>query len=197
MHKNILFLGYEESKTCLINELKKRCCNVDNHNNKIFETNKYDLVITFGYRHLIPREVLKDSKKPIINLHISYLPWNRGAHPNFWSFMDQSPSGVTIHEIDEGIDTGPIIYQKYVCFDKNEVTFKDTYNRLIDEIEKLFISKIEYIISQKYVANPQINKGTFHKKVELPSRFSGWDAIISDEIKRLNSFQEMNQKSKN
>ncbi len=185
MNKNILFLGYGESETCLINELKKKGCNVDNHNNKFFEPNKYDLVITFGYRHLINQKVLKETTRPIINLHISYLPWNRGAHPNFWSFMDQSPSGVTIHEIDEGIDTGPIIYQKYVCFDENEVTFKDTYNRLIDEIEKLFISKIENLISHKYIANPQINSGTFHNKIDLPSTFSGWDANIKREIDRI------------
>lgn len=53
---------------------KEKGCSVDNHNNKIFEPNKYALVITFGYRHFINREVLKDMKKPIINLHTSYLP---------------------------------------------------------------------------------------------------------------------------
>jgi len=194
MNKNILFLGYGENETSLINELKKKGCNVHSHNNNFFEPNKYDLVITFGYRHLITQKVLKETKRPIINLHISYLPWNRGAHPSFWSFMDQSPSGVTIHEINEGIDTGPIIYQKYVYFDKKEVTFNDTYNRLIVEIEKLFFSKIENIISQKYVTKPQISKGTFQKKVDLPSTFSGWDANISYEIKRLYNLRKMNTK---
>ena len=38
-------------------------------------------------------------------MHISYLPFNRGAHPNYWSFKDNSPKGVTIHFIDNGIDT--------------------------------------------------------------------------------------------
>ena len=40
----------------------------------------------------------------------------------------------------------PIIFQKYVNFDDNELTFKDTHKRLISEIEKLFISNIEDII---------------------------------------------------
>ncbi|MCL0081308.1 hypothetical protein M1N64_03665 [Peptococcaceae bacterium] len=41
-----------------------------------------------------------------INLHISFLPWNRGADPNFWSFIENAPVGVSIHYLDEGIDTG-------------------------------------------------------------------------------------------
>ncbi len=43
---------------------------------------------------------------------MGYLPFNRGAHPNFWSFMEKTPSGVTMHEINSGIDKGKIIVQK-------------------------------------------------------------------------------------
>jgi hypothetical protein len=80
----------------------------------------YDLIISFGYRHIISKEIIKSVNCPIINLHISYLPYNRGAHPNFWSFYDKTPSGVTIHLVNEGIDTGPIIYQRHIIFDNNE-----------------------------------------------------------------------------
>ena len=75
-----------------------------------------DLVITFNYRKILDKNILKKLKRPAINLHISYLPFNRGCHPNFWSFVENSPKGVTIHEIDKGIDTGPIIYQKKISF---------------------------------------------------------------------------------
>jgi len=40
------------------------------------------------------------------------LPYNKGSHPNFWSFIENSPKGVSIHEIDEGIDTGKLIASK-------------------------------------------------------------------------------------
>ena len=82
-----------------------------------------------------------------INLHISYLPFNRGAHPNFWSFVDNSPKGVTIHEIDEGLDTGPIIHQKKLSFNikkKESDTFFKTYKILNNEIQKLFFKKINH-----------------------------------------------------
>ena len=50
--------------------------------------------------------------KTLINLHISYLPYNRGSYPNYWSFKENTPNGVSIHHIDDGIDTGPVLVQK-------------------------------------------------------------------------------------
>lgn len=85
---------------------------------------------------------------PIINLHISYLPGNRGAHPNFWSFYDETPSRVSIHLIDTGIDTGPILFQKYVDFNQDEKAFSQTYKKLVIEIEKLFIENIQKEIAR-------------------------------------------------
>ena len=72
-------------------------------------------------------------------MRISFLPWNKGAHPNFWSFYENTPKGVSIHLIDKGIDTGPIIYQKIVKFSKNEETFEQTYSVLKNEIEDLLL----------------------------------------------------------
>lgn len=45
---------------------------------------------------------------------MSYLPYNKGTHPNYWSFIENTPKGVMIHEIDKGIDTGNIIVQKKI-----------------------------------------------------------------------------------
>jgi methionyl-tRNA formyltransferase len=129
--------------------------------------------------------MIKKIDCPIFNLHISYLPYNRGAHPNFWSFYDNTPSGVTIHLIDEGIDTGPIIYQKYINFNIDEKTFILTYFRLIKEIEDLFISNTYKLISNEWIAKPQCGNGTHHFKKDLPINFSGWDSKISNEIKKL------------
>lgn len=58
-------------------------------------------------------------KTPVLNLHISYLPWNRGANPNFWSFVENTKKGVTIHEIDEKLDKGKILLRKELEFDEN------------------------------------------------------------------------------
>src|SRR5271157_696901 len=68
--------------------------------------------VMFGY--LLKPDFLGLLPKGCINLHPSYLPYNRGAYPNVWSIVDQTPAGVTLHYVDEGIDTGDIIRQKKV-----------------------------------------------------------------------------------
>lgn len=188
--KKVLFLGYSKEETTLIDELLKARCDVSHTNKKIKSIAGYDFVVSFGYKHILSKSVIQSSNAPIINLHISYLPWNRGAHPNFWSFYDGTPSGVSIHLVDDGIDTGPIIYQKYVNFCKNEDTFQKTYKKLIFEIELLFTENISKIIANQFKIIPQCSKGTFHTVKDLPKEFKGWDCNISSEIYRLKKYHQ-------
>ena len=187
----ILFLGYGENETILIEELRKKNIECIHENKKIFDANDFDLVISFGYRHIIDKKILYESSATFINLHMSYLPWNKGAHPNFWSFYDSTPIGITIHSIDPGIDTGPIIFQKYINFEVDEITFKKTYDRLKKELEKLFIQNMEKILSLDFPMCKQTIKGTFHKKDDLPKEFRGWDMNIDEEITRLHEIQKI------
>ena len=183
----ILFLGYSREQTSLVDDLVSKKCEVWHTDEKIQSTVGYDLVISYGYRHILKKEIIESSTAPIVNLHISYLPWNRGAHPNFWSFYECTPSGVSIHLIDEGVDTGAIIYQRYVNFDKEEDTFSKTYKKLIVEIEKLFRDNIDELISKNFIATPQRRKGSYHSVANLPKEFIGWDTVIKEEVVRLDS----------
>lgn len=185
--KQVLFLGYTSDQTKIINDLINANCEVWHTQEKIETTQGFDFVISYGYRHILKKAIIESSDAHIINLHISYLPWNRGAHPNFWSFFDCTPSGVSIHLIDEGVDTGPILYQSYVNFSKDQNTFSQTYQQLISEIEMLFKENLKEIISGTYKALPQRRKGTYHKVADLPSEFSGWDSDIQDEVRQLDS----------
>ena len=125
-------------------------------------------------------------KRPAINLHISYLPFNKGSHPNFWSFVENTPKGVTIHEIDRGVDTGPIIYQKKMKFDinKKNTTFFHTHKILNSEVKKLFLKKISKILDKKYISRKQRKGGTLHYKRNLPKHiFNNWKIKIKDFLK--------------
>jgi methionyl-tRNA formyltransferase len=183
--KSILFLGYDNKRTKLIGELEKAGHSVTHQENYIDTLEGYDLAVAFGYRYKIRKELIQTAQIPIINLHISYLPWNKGAHPNFWAFWDNTPSGVTIHEIDQNFDTGPIIFQEMVEFDIEKETFATSYNKLIAAIENLFIKNMTTIISKNYTKHIQRGRGTIHSVNQLPAEFSGWDANISKEITRL------------
>ena len=200
--KKILFLGYPPKKTKIIDKLK------ENKNYQIFNTkNKIklknleniNLIISFGYKYIISEDILK-KKKNIINLHVSYLPYNRGAHPNFWSFAENTPSGVTIHKIDKGIDTGNIIYQKLLDFElnknKKKLTFNETYSTLISEIENLFIINSKNLLNNEYNEFKQIGSGTYHNSNELPAILKSWNQNIFNTVNKYNREKNDNIKKK-
>jgi len=145
-----------------------------------------DLIISFGYRHIIPKEIIKKFQNKIINLHISLLPWNRGADPNLWSFLDKTPKGVTIHYIDEGIDTGAIISQREVFLNTNG-TLRSTYNILIQEIKELFVQTWPDLIRKKIIPITQPKElGSFHSSSDKEKYehllTDGWDTPVSNLI---------------
>lgn len=185
--KKILFLGYGREQTILVDALEKNNCLVDHTSEKVTPVAGYDFIVSFGYRYILNQSVITQFDCPIFNLHISYLPFNRGAHPNFWSFFDNTPAGVTIHLIDDGVDTGPIVAQKYVKFKLEDDTFTKTYNTLIEEIEDLFLEHLPSFLSNKWTAKEQKGPGTHHCAKDLPSNFSGWNSNIQREISRLNT----------
>ena len=192
--KTILFLGYDSSKTKIIDSIRKLGVRVIHQDKKEIEESKFesvDLVISFGYRHLLS-ETIVEKYSPIINLHVSYLPFNRGSFANFWSFYDQTQSGVSIHLIDKGIDTGDILYQKKIDFDPKKMTFRETHNILLEQIEKLFLDNIRQILSLKYPLTKQSHKGTYHHSKDFPSEFRGWDENIDKEINRLKNLRKKN-----
>jgi len=98
----------------------------------------FNFLISCGYRHIIKKELLDQFPNRAINLHISYLPWNRGTNPNFWSFVEDTPKEVTIHYLDEGIDTGDIIVQKKIEFHSDHETLATSYKKLQAAIQELF-----------------------------------------------------------
>lgn len=177
----ILFLGYKECK--LLTFLKNRY-NVIQTEEKINinDTLDIDYIISFGYKHIITKNIIEKFKNKIINLHISYLPYNKGYHPNFWSFYENTPKGVTIHLIDEGIDTGDILIQQLITFNETENTYEKTYNTLIECIQDLFINNCDNILNQSIIPFKQPAGGSFHYKKDLDAvnylLTEGWNTSI-------------------
>lgn len=185
--KRVLFLGYDHTQTSIFDALIANKCAVDHTQDKIDAIKRYDCVISYGYRHILEQSTIDGFECPVFNLHISYLPYNRGAHPYFWSFYDNTPSGVTIHLIDSGIDTGPIVKQKYVNFNESDDTFAKIYAALIKNMEDLFLEFLPSLLNDTWTAKKQRGEGSLHYVKDLPSNFSGWNAKILDELERLDS----------
>ena len=72
-----------------------------------------DVICVVCFSKRIPRAVLDIPRLGCLNVHPSLLPANRGPEPFFWTFREGSErTGVTIHLMDEGIDSGPIVAQE-------------------------------------------------------------------------------------
>jgi Methionyl-tRNA formyltransferase len=142
-----------------------------------------NFIISYRYRFIIPQDIVDEFKNRMINLHISFLPWNRGADPNLWSFLENTPAGVTIHYIDKGLDTGKIIVQKKVEF-KQKDTLATTYNKLSNEIEKLFIDNWKKIRTCSIESKNQLGKGTYHRSNDKERYLyllkNGWNTPVSE-----------------
>ena len=140
-----------------------------------------EFMISYSYRHILKKNILDMFENKAINLHIAYLPWNRGADPNFWSFIDGTPKGVTIQFLDEGIDSGDIIAQKEVTFTKNE-TLKTSYEKLQLALQDLFKRHWVSIRNGDCPRKSPKVAGTFHlKKDKEPLLFllkDGWDTPV-------------------
>jgi methionyl-tRNA formyltransferase len=160
----ILYLGYPKNPIHLFLKTKGMVFQTQEKIN--FNIDQFDWVVSYGYSHIIKQDMIDKAKNPIINLHISYLPFNKGADPNFWSWLENTLKGVTIHQIDKGIDTGDILIQKEVKF-KGDETLSSSYEILKEEIENLFIESFDNIIKGCILPKKQNGKGTFHLKKDL------------------------------
>ncbi len=87
---------------------------------RVLKDKNVDLIVLSGYMRFIGKVLLEAYPKAIINLHPAYLPEFPGAHSIQDAFeAGVSQTGVTVHYVDEGVDTGPIIRQKRVPIDPN------------------------------------------------------------------------------
>lgn len=140
-----------------------------------------DFLVSYGYRYVIPADVLAQFGERAVNLHVSLLPWNRGADPNLWSYLDDTPKGVTLHVLDPGVDTGAIIAQREVAEERGD-TLRTSYERLTAQIEDLFADMWPSIRAGIASPVPQQGHWTSHRaadKVPFAHLLSeGWDTPV-------------------
>ena len=89
----------------------------------LIKTLNPDIVITIAYGQLIPEELLNLPKYGWINVHFSSLPRWRGAAPVQWAILSaDKETGVTIFQLDKGMDTGPVYLSESVSIERDETT---------------------------------------------------------------------------
>jgi len=145
----------------------------------------FDFLISYGYRFILKNDVLRLFPCKAINLHISLLPYCRGAHPVFWAILERKPLGATIHLLDEGLETGNILFQQvtHLLISPDE-SFATLYRKQRDAIELLFEHSWKYLRTRECSGWRQQGAPTEHRAQQLHEWLDlmprQWDTPIAD-----------------
>lgn len=134
----------------------------------------FDLGILAWWPKLISPSVMALTNGGFINTHPSLLPYNRGKHYNFWALVEQVPFGVSLHFVDEGIDSGDIVAQQPVFYDWED-TGETLYTKAGEAMIELFKSAYPQIRNGSIQRVPQdLNTGSLHyaKEIDAASKIN-------------------------
>lgn len=116
-----------------------------------------DLVVVVAFGQKIPAEILFGTRYGCINVHGSLLPKYRGAAPIQWSILNgDSTTGVSTMYMDEGWDTGDLIYQSEIEINPEE-NFASLYQRLAELGGDLLVKTVKSIAAGTALRIPQTN----------------------------------------
>ncbi len=150
-----------------------------------------DFCFSFYYRKIFKKECIDISSEGFINIHPSLLPKYRGPVPSMWALLNgDSQTGVTIHYIDEGIDSGDIIAQKEVQIDLSISGF-DLNNRLMDEGSNLFQEILPLILSNRVKRVKQNYKdATYYGPFKPTIKYIDWHTQTKDIYNKVRTFKK-------
>lgn len=141
---------------CRIHQIEiKDLSELYNYSDLIFISLEFDQII----------DTKKFKSKQLYNLHFSLLPEYKGMYTSTLPILDAKEySGVTLHEIDDGIDTGDIIAQDKFSIEK--LTCEELYNLYTQKGIALIKTNFDSILKNRFLKTPQpyIKSSYFSKK---------------------------------
>lgn len=144
-----------------------------------------DIICVVAYGKILPKAILEIPKLGCINVHGSLLPKYRGAAPIQWSVLNgDKETGITTMYMDEGMDTGDMIYKEVVEIGEYETT-GELWDRLSILGGKLLVKTVEDI--EKGIAPRIKQEGEFSIAPMLDREIAkiNWDEKSAEEIKNL------------
>ncbi|ADQ15655.1 phosphoribosylglycinamide formyltransferase [Halanaerobium hydrogeniformans] len=115
----------------------------------ILEMAEIDLIVLAGYMRILSPLFVKKYKNKIINIHPSLLPAFKGLNAQKQALdYGVKYSGCTVHFVDEGMDTGPIILQAVVKVEEDD-TVEDLAARILKEEHKIYPEAVKLIAENR------------------------------------------------
>jgi phosphoribosylglycinamide formyltransferase-1 len=117
---------------------------------KMLESQNIDVVVLAGYMILVGEEIIERYRNRIINIHPALLPSFKGTHGIKDAFeYGVKVTGVTVHFVDEGLDSGPVIMQEPVMLEQDY-----SIEKLEEEIHK--VEHRIYPLAVKYLCEDRL-----------------------------------------
>lgn len=114
-----------------------------------------DMVVVIGYQFFLPDEFLNIPPMGVVNFHTSLLPRHCGRHPGFWAiWYGDKQSGMAVHFMDSGLDTGEIAYKSYVPVENGD-TVDSLYDRIWKSDEAIVKQLLDDIENDSVPRTPQ------------------------------------------
>jgi methionyl-tRNA formyltransferase len=126
-----------------------------------------ELIVVCHFQRILKKNIINIPILGCINLHPSLLPEYRGMSPQHWPIINgDSETGITIHFINESIDTGDIILQERIEI-SNEMYVYELQKKMLELYGSLMISAIKKISEEKSILIKQdINEGSYYGRLK-------------------------------
>jgi len=120
---------------------------------KTLKENKIELVVLAGYMRILSPYFIRSYKNKIMNIHPALLPSFPGLHVQKQAIdYGVKVSGCTVHFVDEGLDSGPIIMQKAVKVKEGD-TEETLAKRILKEEHKIYPRAIQLFAEERLEIN--------------------------------------------
>jgi len=120
---------------------------------KTLKENKIELVVLAGYMRILSPYFIRSYKNKIINIHPALLPSFPGLHAQKQTLeYGAKVSGCTVHFVDEGVDSGPIILQKAVKVKEGD-TEETLAKRILKEEHQIYPRAIQLFAEERLEIN--------------------------------------------
>ncbi len=137
-----------------IKVLQPDSINSDETKKLLYEINP-DFIVVVAYGQILKKDILNMPKYGCYNVHASLLPKYRGAAPINWVIINgENETGVTIMEMEEGLDTGDMIISSPIIIDKEDTT-EDIHDKLADLGSNLIVEALDQIFKGNLQKIPQ------------------------------------------
>jgi methionyl-tRNA formyltransferase len=147
-----------------------------------------DVVITIAFGQIIKEDSLKIPKNGWLNVHFSKLPKWRGAAPVQHAILNgESSTGISIFQLEKGMDTGPVYLFEDVIIQENEKT-PDVFNKMSLMVPGLVLKTLE-MISRNVPPIPQKSENTsYASKISKEDGKLDWSNNSLDIFNKFRAF---------